>query len=700
MTARGDPMEDKAKIKLTIDGKEVVVDEGTTILEAAKAHDIRIPTLCHHPALSSWGGCRMCVVEVDGAPRLVASCVMPVREGMQVVTSNPRIIEARRTILEFLFAERNHYCMYCAQSGDCELQSLAYELQMDHLTVAPSFNRFPVDATNEYMVLDHNRCILCGRCVRACRELAGNYVLNYQGRGARSLICKDLNELTENSSCDASGVCMQVCPTGAIFSRYRMHYAVKGKDKALETKESFCPQCGLLCPTVVYVRDNNVVKIDGVLDRDRPDRGQLCRRGRFEPLKSGSGRLATPMVKGWDGRWIRAGWDMTMDLISERLSSIRKEKGGDRIFGLVSGRCSSEEMLLFRDLMIEGFDAGHLDTLEENHTGTITRAWRELQKSFLALREAPWQRIAEADLIFFAGVTALDTQPIIPSIARRGLMERGIRILTMGPTDVMSPWSTLYLPVKKGRESLILRVLLAEVMASTPGPGQGPHWKKIQQRVGEVRLPEALKKAGVDAQGMDALKEIARAWLEAKSPMVVAGDALTGMAEPEALVLLAHLALLKGLLPENTLRMVVLKPEGNTAAAMKLGICPHGNARPSPWSAGLILLDGEDAPDPGLVKRLKGVEFLAVISPYLPRGLADRAHVLIPKPSWLEQRGTYTSLEGREARLAQAVLRPPDGVRESWESLFELARRARVRLDYEGWEALREKALEEMNLGT
>lgn len=691
-------MEEKAKIKLTIDGKEVTVDEGTTILEAAKANDIHIPTLCHHPALSSWGGCRMCVVEVDGAPRLVASCVMPVREGMQVVTSNPRIIEARRTILEFLFAERNHYCMFCAQSGDCELQNLAYELQMDHLTVTPSFNRFPVDATNEYMVLDHNRCILCGRCVRACRELAGNYVLNYQGRGARSLVCKDLNELTENSSCDASGVCMQVCPTGAIFSRYRTHYAVKGKEKALETRESFCPQCGLLCPTVVSVRDNSLVRIDGVLDRERPDRGQLCRRGRFEPLKSGAPRLTAPMIRGWDGKWIKAGWDTTLDLVSERLSSIRQERGGDKIFGLVSGRCSSEEMLLFRDLMTKGFHAGYLDSLGENHTGTMTRAWSELKKGFLALREAPWKRIAEADVIIFVGATNLDTQPILFSLARRGLMEKGTRIVTLGPTDVMSPWSTLYLPMRKGREAILMKAMLAEVMAATPGPVRGPHWKKIEQRIGDVRLPEMLKKSGLDGQGIETFRETARLWLEAKSPMVVVGDALTGIEEPEALVLLAYLALLKGLLPENTLRMVVLKPAGNLAAAMKLGILPNGKDKRAPWSAGLILLNGEEAPDPGLLKRLKGTEFLAVISPHIPEVLADRAHVMIPKPSWLEEQGTYTSLEGREARLVQAVLRPTEGVQSSLETLFGLARRARLQLDYEGLEDLRKQALEEMNL--
>ena len=205
------------------------------------------------------------MVEVDGSPRLAASCVTPVRNGMEVVTDNDRIKTARRTVLEFLFAERNHFCMFCASSGDCELQSLAYELQMDHLTVPPSYQEFPVDATDDFLVIDHSRCILCGRCVRACREIAGSYVLNYRNRGSKCLIVKDLGDETEESACLTCGVCLQVCPTGAIFDRHRTHYAVKGKAKDWEGVESLCPQCGLLCPTVCYVKDNNLLKIEGVM---------------------------------------------------------------------------------------------------------------------------------------------------------------------------------------------------------------------------------------------------------------------------------------------------------------------------------------------------------------------------------------------------------------------------------------------------
>jgi NADH dehydrogenase/NADH:ubiquinone oxidoreductase subunit G len=138
-----EPMTTK-QIQITIDGKELFVDPSLTLLEAARQNGIEIPTLCHHAALSNWGGCRLCVVEVDKSPKLAASCVMPVRSGMEVVTANDAITASRRMTLELLFAERNHNCMFCPDSGDCELQKMAYALQMDHLTVSQSFPAFPL----------------------------------------------------------------------------------------------------------------------------------------------------------------------------------------------------------------------------------------------------------------------------------------------------------------------------------------------------------------------------------------------------------------------------------------------------------------------------------------------------------------------------------------------------------------------------
>ena len=436
-------MEPKSKISLKIDGIEVTADEGMTILEAAKQAGIQIPTLCHHPALSNWGGCRMCVVAVEGVPRLVASCVMPVRGGMVVVTNNERIVKSRRAVLEFIFAERNHNCMFCPKSGDCELQQLAYDLQMDHMLVPQSFNSFPTDVTNEYMGIDHNRCILCGRCVRACAELAGNHVLAFQNRGPRSLIGFDLNETLNGSTCYACGVCMQVCPTGAIFSRQRTHYAVKGHTRDWQSTDSHCPQCGLLCPTTMVVADNTLLKVEGRLGAadHRPDRGQLCARGRFEVLNDFGERLRQPLVRNAKGQWSETSWENALDRIAQKMNSLRDTLGGKVLFGIASGGLPNEVLIAFRDLLANSCSAGTIDTFDGNHYRTVLAAGRDLDHP---LREASWEQLSESDFVIVCGAGLLEHQPMLVSLLRRNVLETGSRVAVIGSADVLASFRSYY----------------------------------------------------------------------------------------------------------------------------------------------------------------------------------------------------------------------------------------------------------------
>jgi NADH dehydrogenase/NADH:ubiquinone oxidoreductase subunit G len=696
-------MEPKAEVKLSIDGKEVIVAEGTTILEAARQHGIHIPTLCHHPALSNWGGCRLCLVEVDGNPRLAASCVMPVRGGMAVVTSNEKITVARRTILEFLFAERNHLCMFCARSGDCELQDLAYELHLDHLTVPQSFEEFPTDITNEHMAIDHNRCILCSRCIRACGEIAGASVLGYQNRGSRTLIGLDLNEAREESTCLGCGICMQVCPTGAIFNRYRTHHAVKGHNKeSWRAVASFCPQCGLMCPTTAVVSDNNLIRIEGQTEArpDRPDRGQLCQRGRFEPLKSHGRRLLTPMVRARSGEWEKATWKTAMDLVAEKLSA-GKESGGDgAVFGLVSGGCSNEELLLFRDLLLKGWKADYVDALEGGSLRTIARAWADLGKTLLGLKEASWKRIAEADLILLAGADPSRSQPLITGLIRKAVFERGAVVIVIGSNDTMQPWTSHYLPAASGKESSLVRAFLAEVIASGLKPAKLKGWEKIQAESGKTPGPGLPAEPALDHEGREVLSRAVRSFVAAANPLVIAGREVTEAEEPDGLRDLMHLALAKEVLPENTLRLVILKARGNSAGVSRLGVFHAGSMPAAQGKRGLILLAGEDDLEPAWEERLSGLDFLAIISPYFPEALAPRAQVLLPKPLWLEEEGSYTSLDGRETASTQAVLSRPPGVYESWQTLVALTQRSEYHPPVARWRELSARVREKMEAGS
>ena len=207
---------------LQIDGRDVSAREDQTILEAAREHGIDIPTLCHLDGLSDVGACRLCLVEVKGSRRLLPACTTRVEEGMEVTTRSERLDRYRRTILELLFSERNHVCAVCVANGHCELQDLAVRLGMTHVRVPYRSPLLPIDASHDRFVVDHNRCILCTRCVRVCDEIEGAHVWDVMGRGIQARVITDLNQpwgLSE--TCTSCGKCVQVCPTGALFEKGR-----------------------------------------------------------------------------------------------------------------------------------------------------------------------------------------------------------------------------------------------------------------------------------------------------------------------------------------------------------------------------------------------------------------------------------------------------------------------------------------------
>jgi bidirectional [NiFe] hydrogenase diaphorase subunit len=205
---------------LTIDGKPVGAEESETILDAAADAAITIPTLCHLQGLSDVGACRLCLVEVVGIPKLLPACVTAVSEGMEVRTQTERLRKYRRMILELLFAERNHVCAVCVANGHCDLQSLAQQHGMTHVRFPYLYPKVSVDASHERFVLDHNRCILCTRCVRVCDEVEGAHTWDVMGRGANSRAITDLNQPWGTSdTCTSCGKCVHVCPTGALFEK-------------------------------------------------------------------------------------------------------------------------------------------------------------------------------------------------------------------------------------------------------------------------------------------------------------------------------------------------------------------------------------------------------------------------------------------------------------------------------------------------
>lgn len=205
---------------LKIDGKDIGARENQTILEVALENGIYIPTLCHLEGLLDIGSCRVCLVEVKGSSKLLPACVTKVEEGMEVFVNTDRLRQYRKMIVELLFSERNHICSVCVTNGHCELQSMAQKLGITHITVPYRHPRLQVDASHSRYILDHNRCILCTRCLRVCHQIEGAHTWDITGRGVNARMITDLNRpWGESETCTACGKCVHVCPTGALFEK-------------------------------------------------------------------------------------------------------------------------------------------------------------------------------------------------------------------------------------------------------------------------------------------------------------------------------------------------------------------------------------------------------------------------------------------------------------------------------------------------
>ncbi len=208
------------KISIRIDGEYVDAREGQTILEVARAGGKYIPTLCWLAGLSAAGACRVCVVEVSGVGRLMPACTTAVQDGMSVTTNSEKLARYRRMAVELLLTERNHYCSICVSNGHCELQSMATKLGVTHVRYPYTYPRLPVDVSHEKYVLDHNRCILCTRCVRVCAEVEGAHVWDIGSRGVRSMLVSDMRQPWGTAKgCTSCGKCVQSCPTGALAEK-------------------------------------------------------------------------------------------------------------------------------------------------------------------------------------------------------------------------------------------------------------------------------------------------------------------------------------------------------------------------------------------------------------------------------------------------------------------------------------------------
>jgi predicted molibdopterin-dependent oxidoreductase YjgC len=338
---------DSDLVTLNIDGQQISAKKGQTILEAAREHNIFIPSLCYHPRISRTGACRVCVVRVNNT-MLKTACTEPVVEGMTVVTEDEGIIRDRKFVLELLLMEGDHNCLYCDANGDCELQSLVQKYQVGPIedTSLRHYRETDYSSSNA-LKRNEMRCILCGRCVKTCNEIQMCRVWAFRERGSRTCLVADDGVKIGESGCVKCGQCAQMCPTGALTLKPVM---ASGANWELSKETSICIYCGVGCAIDFHkTKDNIIVK---ALGNDKgPNRGHLCVKGRFgyDFVYSGK-RLTKPLVRK-NGVLEETSWDEALDYVAEKLSSLKAEHGNDAIGGLCSAKCTNEENYLFQKFM-------------------------------------------------------------------------------------------------------------------------------------------------------------------------------------------------------------------------------------------------------------------------------------------------------------------------------------------------------------
>jgi formate dehydrogenase major subunit len=419
-----------ALINITINGQKLQCQAGQTVLQVARANDIDIPTLCDHPAVTPWGGCRMCLVEIEKQRGLQPACTFPVSEGMVVATHSERVVAARKFVLELLFSERVHYCMYCAMSGNegttqCELQALAYEHGLTHWRYEPNTSHpWPVDGSRKYFFMDHSRCILCRRCIRACDEVAANHTLGVRERGAKTMVIADIDVPLGESSCVSCGTCLQVCPTGALIDRRSAYMGGTGE---LQRKQTTCTACSVGCTVEAVYRSNQLLRVEGVWDA--ANGGLLCVKGRFETAEPKPKRVTGPMIKR-DGAWVNATWAEAIELVAGKL------KAAANVAGLVSPRATVEALGVFKHLLA--------DVLHSNQIGLLYGAAPTDLGPKASLSE-----VAGADCVVLVGGDPLDGQKVLGYKVKRAVdLGAALTIVGDGP-NALDPWAQKHLPMSE-----------------------------------------------------------------------------------------------------------------------------------------------------------------------------------------------------------------------------------------------------------